>query len=353
MNSIAQNIARVSINQEVATREREFVTLARVLLAAQGGRNNETAIDVARRVGAGRRVEAIVKDAAAAGSIAGWGDDVSAEYNRLSAAFVQSLRNYGAFDRMLADGFVVVPPRTRIGLTTTGATGSTVAEASLKPISSLALSDLGILQPQKSSCIVVVTEEVVDSPGAADLLGNELKAGVAVATDAGFIAIATTAGLASTGTAGTSLANIVTDLSYLFANVTTSARSKLFLVTTSLLCKKMALKSDATGARAFPDLGFAGGSIAGVPVLVSDAVASGVVLLVDASGFAASSEVVVLDASRSATLQMESAPDSPPVAGTVTTSLWQRNLRALRAERWWACQRLRDSAVARITGASY
>src|SRR5262249_52393764 len=135
--------------------------------------------------------------------------------------------------------------------------------------------------------------------------------------------------------------------------LTTSALSKLFIVTTPLLRKKMAFKSDTIGAKAFPSLGFAGGTIAGVPVLASDAVTSGDVLLIDASGFVASGGEIVLDNSRQADIQFETSPDSPPTASTTLVNLWQHNLHALKAVRWWGCRRLRTSAVARITGAGY
>jgi hypothetical protein len=47
---------------------------------------------------------------------------------------------------------------------------------------------------------------------------------------------------------------------------------------------------------------------------------------------------VQIDVSREATLQMDSAPDSPPTASTVMYSLFQNNGVAIRAERYinWA-----------------
>ena len=138
------------------------------------------------------------------------------------------------------------------------------------------------------------------------------------------------------------------------SNVTTSARSRLAFVTTPTIARALAFKNSESG-RAFADLTLnpLGGSIAGAPLLVSDAVPAGQVLLIDASGFVANSDVVALDVTRQADLLMDSAPDSPPSAGTVPINLWQENKRGLRATRWWAARRLRDSAVAQITGASY
>jgi hypothetical protein len=62
---------------------------------------------------------------------------------------------------------------------------------------------------------------------------------------------------------------------------------------------------------------------------------------------------VTIDASREASLQMDSAPDSPPSATTVLVSLWQNNMIGIKAERFINWQRRRAQAVAWIDGAKY
>jgi hypothetical protein len=62
---------------------------------------------------------------------------------------------------------------------------------------------------------------------------------------------------------------------------------------------------------------------------------------------------VVIDASNQASVQMESAPDSPPSASTNLVSLWQLNFTALRAERWINWKKRRSTAVAFIDRAKY
>ena len=62
---------------------------------------------------------------------------------------------------------------------------------------------------------------------------------------------------------------------------------------------------------------------------------------------------VTIDASREASLQMESAPDSPPTATTVLTSLWQHNMVAIKAERFINWRLRRNNAVAYVAGANY
>ena len=53
-----------------------------------------------------------------------------------------------------------------------------------------------------------------------------------------------------------------------------------------------------------------------------------------ASQIAAASGAVELDGSGVATVQMDSAPDSPPSAATNLISFWQMNLAGLLAQYW-------------------
>jgi hypothetical protein len=89
----------------------------------------------------------------------------------------------------------------------------------------------------------------------------------------------------------------------------------------------------------------AGGNIAGIKVVVSDAATDAI--LFDASQIAANSETITIDASREATLQLDESPTS---GASSLVSLWQSNLRAMRATRFFAAEVLRPEAVAVITG---
>jgi len=62
---------------------------------------------------------------------------------------------------------------------------------------------------------------------------------------------------------------------------------------------------------------------------------------------------VNVDVSREASLQMDSAPDSPNTASTVLVSLWQRNMVAIKAERFITWKKGRDAAVQYISNAKY
>jgi HK97 family phage major capsid protein len=270
----------------------------------------------------------------------------------LVAAFADSLRNVGAFDAMLPS-MIRVPLKTRVAITTVGATGFVVGEGQAKPISKLTLED-GELTPRKAVAIVVVSDELArsTSSNALSLFGRELRAAVASATDAEFLSVLTT-GITPVGTSGGTAAGARQDIRTLLEAVSAGAGSALFLLTTPTIAKALSIISDPNGSGAFPLATWNGGSIAGIPVVVSDSVTAGQLILVDASGVAAASLDFELEDARHVTLDLNDAPDSPPTASTVGTSLWQQNLVALRCTRYFGVERLRTSAVAIIENVAF
>src|SRR5262249_8860752 len=103
-----------------------------------------------------------------------------AEYDVLASAFLESLRNYGAFDRMLPL-MRRVPFRRRIGAVTTAAGASTTPQASAKVISRFSLAQQQI-DEIKVVAILILTAELARFGGSAagDLFGTELSNAVAV-----------------------------------------------------------------------------------------------------------------------------------------------------------------------------
>ena len=61
-------------------------------------------------------------------------------------------------------------------------------------------------------------------------------------------------------------------------------------------------------------------------IVVSDALAAGTWMVIDASAFIASSGDVELNILDQASLQFDTAPDSPPTASTNVVNLWSLNL---------------------------
>jgi HK97 family phage major capsid protein len=366
--TIAQQLGRVKAATEMSKKAREFCNLARIV--AMSRNDDALAQHIAeesrlsptiRSILSGRPAVYAIHPAAAASQKAaisagttidsGWALPLS-EYQVLAGAFLESLKNYGAFDAMLPSTRRV-PFRTRIGASTTGITGTTVGQAQVKPISKLTLSGTQI-DERKAVAILVVTDELVrfGDSAAGNLFSIELSNAVAVETDLQFVTVLS-AGATSIGSSGVTAENVRNDLRAMLASVTTNARSALFLLVTSAIAKILAVLHDNTGGAAFPTLNVNGGSIAGIQVVVSDGVSANTMLLVDAQQVAAASETVQLAATREAIVAMDAAPDSPATASTVMTSLWQNNLTGLKAERFFGVQKLSSVGVCVLTGASY
>jgi len=345
-------LSTVVANAEIATRSGEFCALAKCIAAGRGRAN---AVNFSASGVYGPRVHNVLKSAVMAGDIdeGDWGSEL-AGYRDLVRSFLSSLRSVGAFDRLLADGMLMLPLRTRIAVTTLGASAYIAGRGGVKPISALQLAGKQ-LDVTKAAAILVVSDELARSitQEAQALFRRELQAAVAAVTDAEFISIITS-GISPISSGGSSSGfDVRQDLAAALGAITTSAASRLYILVDSITAKALAVKTNADGSAAFPAMTPQGGVIAGVPVVVSDGVVSGTVVVLDATGIAAGAGTVLLDASEHGALQMDSAPESPPTASAEMLSLWQHDLTALKAERDFGVERLRDSAVAVISGIGY
>jgi HK97 family phage major capsid protein len=115
----------------------------------------------------------------------------------------------------------------------------------------------------------------------------------------------------------------------------------------------LAISVNALGQPLFPGMTAQGGTLFGMPVVVSNNVSTRVILLHAPSILYADEGGVRIDVSREASVQMDSAPTDTVDATTVYLSLWQRNLVGLKAERFITWTRARTAAVRYITAASY
>ena len=125
---------------------------------------------------------------------------------------------------------------------------------------------------------------------------------------------------------------------------------------------RLSLIVNALGQPSFPTITGEGGTFLGYPVIASENIPSstgspteGFPLI-----FALAPEIMladdgqtVIDASNQASVNMDSAPDSPPTASTNMVSLWQMNMNGLRCERWINWKKRRSTVVAFIGSAKY
>jgi hypothetical protein len=276
-----------------------------------------------------------------------------ADFQNLASSFLASLKNYGCFDRLLPD-MRAVPMRTRVGANSIGASAATVAQASAKLISRISVTS-GTLDERKAVAILVLTKELMDfsSRTAGTLFIEELSNAVSVETDAGFVALLTS-GAPSIVSGGPTAEHTRNDLRIMLGNVTTNARSKLYLLAPSAVAKSLSVLHTNNGARAFENVTYRGGNISGIELVVSDGVPASTMVLVDAQAIAAASEGITIDSSDQASIQMEdTSPDSPVTASTVMRSMWQNDEISLKAERYWSAAKLTTRAVCVATSVGY
>jgi len=256
-----------------------------------------------------------------------------------------------------------VPFNCKIPMQTAGGTYGWVGEAKPKPLTALAFSSdtLGVT---KVAGIIVMTEELVrfSSPSAEALVRADMVAGIAQFLDAQFIdpAIAAVAGVnpaSITNGAPTAAAttNPVADIMGLinhFATNNISVDGVTFILSPSNALS-LSFRQNLDGSPEFPGVGLNGGSYRGLTFITSNVAGTNVVALQPALVLYADDGGVTIDASREASLQMDSAPMSPADATTVYVSLFQTNSVALRAERFINWKRVSVNAVKYLTATAW
>lgn len=333
-------------------------------------------IDVARsRFADTPEVEAILKAPVAVGTTTDstWASPL-VELNNATGEFVELLRPATIIGRI--PGLRRVPFNIKVPVGTQDPTAYWVGQASPKPVSAMAFTSIE-LEFNKVAGIVPMTEELMrfSNPAAEMLVRDGLVAAVAYLTDRDFLdpAMAGEAGVSPASVtnavvprnaSGTTADAFRKDLgvmlgNYLAANMSVSG---LTLVMTSTQALQLSLMRNALDQKEFPDIMASGGSVEGIPVITSEnIVATGgspadgypIVALNAPDIYLADDGGVDIDISREASLQMDSAPDSPMTASTITVNLWQRNMVAIRAERYITWKKRRSAAVQYIAFGKY
>jgi HK97 family phage major capsid protein/HK97 family phage prohead protease len=269
-----------------------------------------------------------------------------------------------------------VPFNIQMPATTSGTTVGWVGEAAPKPVSSMAFSTV-TLRWAKAAGIVVLTDELVrfSNPAAESVVRGDLVAAMAQFLDRQFVdptvaavtnvsPASITNGVTPVTPTGTNAAAFFTDVRTLINAMLTnnlSIGSGVFIMTQQQALA-LSLMQNALGQQVFPGMTGQGGTLMGYPVVASENVpatggspADGYPII-----FALANEILyaddgqtIIDASNQASVQMDTAPDSPPTGTTVLTSLWQMNMTGVRAERWVNWLKRRSTAVGYIQNGKY
>lgn len=285
--------------------------------------------------------------------------------------YAAALREITVFDRLQGRK---VPLLVRL-FDGDGAVGYWVEESKPIPFSRSTITG-SALDRRKVGAMCLVPNELLNDPSAEgeERFAADLVNAGAAAID-GALLDPTNAGSASKPAAitsdatplvstGATLANIDSDLKLMLKELTDAGsnllNAKWILSPRTAIYLSMARGTG--GALAYPNVTAAGGTLAGLPVIVSGNVPNGgspfetSIILVDTDNFVYADEGVQVDLSSQATVEMSDAPtgatDTPVAASSYLVSLFQEECTAIRIVR--RCSwKMRKPTVALLTDVAY
>ena len=297
----------------------------------------------------------------------------------LTAEFIDLLRPQTVVGRLTLRP---VPFNVRIPRQTTGSVANWVGEGLSKPVSKLDFDAITIPWA-KMACIIVITQELArfSNPAAEMLVRDDLIAAMAQFKDNQFLdpAVAPVAGL-KPGSITHSLpaAVLVPSTGNTFAQINTDVQNLMIAMAAQNMPMTRPVWIMTPGARivlsgvrtafdvmAYPTVNPPSsgtpGTFFGYPIIESNNVITTPgtggppvgppttdIILVDQNEiFYASDNGIDIETSSEASIQMDTAPATPP---TPLVSFWQQNLLGIKAEEFNYWLRRRDYAVGMITG---
>lgn len=360
-----------------------FARYAMVLGAAKG--DITLAYNIAQnRFADDEKLRNVMKAAVEAGTTTDptWAGNLVA-HNDLATDFIEYLRPrtiIGQFGTGNIPALRRIPFNVHIKGQSSSGTARWVGEGYAKPLTSSGYSDV-YLGWAKVAAISVITEELArfSTPGAETLVRDDLASVVIERIDTDLVDPTKSAGsgasaspaswtngvapIPSTGTDGDSIRADIASL-WATADASNLPVTSAVYITDSRTARALGLLRNPLGQREFPDTTMTGGSIDGVPVIVSNYVpqnggGSMFILAFASEIFLADDNVVTLSASREASIEMNDAPtgfvgsgDTPPTAAQLV-SMFQTNSIALRAERYINWAKRRPQAVAWLNGVNW
>lgn len=375
-----RTVGRIEVKANVA-KGTAFTRYAMALMASKG--NLMQAVEIAKRWDDQTpEVSNVLKAAVAAGTTtdATWAKPL-VEYTNMASEFAELLRPATIIGRI--PGLRNVPFNIKVPRQTGGSSASWVGEGKPKPVSALAFDQIS-LGVTKLAGIVVMTEELVrfSNPSAESIVRQDLIDTIVQTMDRDFVDPANagtatvkpasiTYGVTPVVASGTDADAVRLDVQKLMGKFVTAnlSLSGAVFIMTEMMALTFALMLNPLGQREFPDIninGDSGGKFFGLPVVLSENIPANAgtgdplvgagtrIILAKASEIMLADDgETMLDASNQASLEMDSAPTSPPTASTVLVSLWQHNMVGIRAERFINWTKRRPGAVQFIDSAAY
>lgn len=347
-----------------------FARFAAALGAAKGELSTASAI-AQKRFPEDKRLHSVMKAAVDAGTTQDptWAGNL-VEYNEISEDFIDFLRPktvIGQFGQNGIPALRSIPFNVHIKGQTAAGSAQWVGEGKLKPLTSSGYSDV-YLGWAKIAAISVATDELLrfSNPSAERLIRDDLANAVIERMDADFLDITSAA---VTNVKPASITNSLTNYGAGtaspeadIAGLWSAADSGNFdltsavYITTPAVARKLSGMTTAADNKRFPEMTPRGGSIEGIPVIVSNhADANSFVLVFASEIWLADDGIVTLDASREASLIMSNAPevDSEGEGSMTPVSMFQTNMVAFRAERYINWKPRRANVVSGVLASAW
>lgn len=318
----------------------------------------------------GRSLETVMKATVEAGTTLDttWAAPL-VEYQNFAGDFVEFLRPQtilGQFGTNGRPALSRIPFNVRIAGQTSGGEGYWVGEGAPKPLTAFDFNSVN-LRWAKVANIAVLTEELMrfSNPSAELLVRNALADALRARLDIDFINPAKAAvadvspasitnGVAGIPSSGTDADAVRADLNALWAPfiAANNPPTTAVYIMSSSRALAVSMMMNPLGQQEFTGLTMNGGTLGGVPVIVSEYAGSNVILVNARDIWLADDGGFTIDASREASLQMLDNPTNNSATGTATTmvSMFQTDSVAIRVERYINWAKRRASAVQLLTG---
>lgn len=230
-------------------------------------------------------------------------------------------------------------------------TAAVVGEGVSIPTVKYAVTNEG-LTPTKVAGVAVATVEALRSEEGAQSLTEELREGVALATDSKFFTDLTS----DAGATDAAVGDPVDDIATLLSSVNLSGSGRLYLFAGPARGNELALHRGGGSTPVFPQMGPKGGVIQGITVLISAALSDTVILL-DPSAVTTGSSDMEIKTSQNATIEMESDPsgnsETPAALTGHPVNMFQTDSVAVIGIRSFASKLMRTSGCAVLTGVGW
>ncbi len=325
-----------------------------LIIRAHGAAGEEATIGVATDRWGQFQAERIAKAAVSALTTGDLGNEAAIE-------FFDLVRERSLLGRLI--GLRRVEFYRRMLSATSGASAYWVSQAKPKPLSKPSITGR-TLEPLKVASIICATNEALQVGGKITESGlqRDMERAIIDTLDGALLDTANAgipeeqpASITYGAPAVAATSDATADITALLA-VFGGDMAGAFMVTDSQTATNMALLRNSSGALVFPDVGARGGSVLGIPLLISRGspidTNGGQLALIDPTGIAYGADGITIKKAQHTSLVMSDNPEDPADPGEVV-SLWQTNTTAFLSEVTINWETQRAGSVAVLTGAGW